>query len=116
MARPRVYRHHIRCPACGSNRMPKHGTSKGRQVYRCGDCRRCYIPDAAYTRPSAADKERGLALHAEGVSLSAIARTFGVTPPAVSRWVKKGGLPHGPGCAGGASSARPTPRDASRRP
>ena len=30
MACPRVYSHHIRCPSCGSNRMPKHGTSKGR--------------------------------------------------------------------------------------
>ena len=65
--------------------MPQNGTSKGRQVYRCGDCGRYYIPDAAYTRLSAADKERGLTRHAEGVGLSAIARTFGVTPPAVSR-------------------------------
>ena len=116
MARPRVYSYHIRCPACGSNWMPKHGTSKGRQVYRCGDCGRCYIPDAAYTQPSAADKERGLALHGDGVSLSAIARTFGVTPPAVSRWVKKEDAPRSRECAGGDPSARPTPRDASRPP
>ena len=116
MARPRVYSHHIRCPACGSNWMPKHGTSKGRQVYRCGDCGRYYTPAAAYTRPSAADKEQGLALHGEGVPLSAIARTFGVTPQAVSRWVKKGGRRRCPDCAAGASSARPTPRDASRPP
>ena len=34
MARPRVYRHQARCPECGSNRMPKDGYSKGRQVYR----------------------------------------------------------------------------------
>ena len=68
------------------------------KIRRCGDCGRCYIPAAAYTRPSAADKEQGLALHGEGVSLSAIARTFGVTPQAVSRWVKKGGRPHGPDC------------------
>ena len=90
--------------------MPKHGSSKGRQVYRCGDCKRYHIPAAAYTRPSAADKERGLALYQEGVSLSAIARIFGVTPPAVSRWVKKGGSRHCPGCAGGAGSAPLTPR------
>ena len=90
MARPRVYSHDVRCPAGGSNWMPKHGTAQGRQVYRCGDCQRYHIPDAAYTRPSAADQERGLALYQEGSSLSAIARRFGVTPPAVSRWVKKG--------------------------
>ena len=47
--------------------------------------------------------------------MSAIARTFGVTPPAVSRWVKKGGRRHCRDCAGAASGARPTPPDASRR-
>ena len=85
-----VYSHYIRCPSCGSNWMPQNGTSKGRQVYRCGDCGRYYIPNAAYTRPSAADKESGLSLHGERISLSAIARTFGVTPPAVRRCVKRG--------------------------
>ena len=74
MARPRIYSHHIRCPYCGSNRMPRNGTAQGRQVDRCGDCGRGHLPEAAYTRPSAADKERGLALYQEGVSLSAIAR------------------------------------------
>ena len=58
MARPRVYRHDVRCPECGSNWMPKDGTSKGRQVYHCGDCGRRTIPDAAYQGPGAADKER----------------------------------------------------------
>ena len=37
MARPRFYRRQARCPECGSNRMPKDGHSKGRQVYHCGD-------------------------------------------------------------------------------
>ena len=88
MARARIYSDDIRCPACGSNWMPRNGTSKGRQVYRCGDCGRYYIPAAAYTRPSAADKEIARALYQEGTSLTAIARRFGVTPPAVSRWVQ----------------------------
>ena len=58
MARPRVYRDDARCPECGSNWMPKDGTSKGCQVYHCRDCGRRTIPDTAYQRPSAADKER----------------------------------------------------------
>ena len=92
MARPRVWRHDVRCPECGSNWMPKDGTSKGRQVYHCGDCGRRSIPDAAYQRPGAADKERALAIYQEGSSLSAIARIFGVGVPAVSQWVIEGGL------------------------
>ena len=92
-------------PECGSNRMPKDGTSKGRQVYHCGDCGRRTIPDTAYQRPSAADKERGLAMYREGSSLSAIAR-IGVSVPAVIKWVKWG-QPHGLGRAAGAQSALP---------
>ena len=58
MARPRVYRYDVRCPECGSNWMPKDGTSKGRQVYHCSDCGRRTIPDAAHQRPGADDEER----------------------------------------------------------
>ena len=78
MPAPCVYRHDVRCPECSSNWMPKDGTSKGRQVYHCGDCGRRTIPDAAYQRPGGVDKERALAIYREGGSLSAIARIFGV--------------------------------------
>ena len=44
-------------------------------------------------------------MYQEGSSLSAVARIFGVSVPAVSQWVKKGGPPPGRGCAGGAQSA-----------
>ena len=90
MARPRVYRHDVRYPECGSNRMPKDGTAKGLQVYHCGDCGRRTIPDATYQRPGAAEQERALAMYREGSSLSAIARIFGGSVPAVSQWVKRG--------------------------
>ena len=45
MARPRVHRHDVRCPECGSNRMPKDGTSQGRQVYHCSNCGHRAIPN-----------------------------------------------------------------------
>ena len=76
MARPRVYRHDVRCPECGSKRLPKDGTSQGRQADYCGDCGCRAIPDAAYQRPAAADKERALAMYQQGSSLSAIVRIF----------------------------------------
>ena len=89
MARPRVYRHDVRCPECGGYWMPKAGSVNGRQVYRCGDCQRRYTPDASYHRPSAADKERALAMYQEGSSMRAVARVFGVSAQSVSQWVKK---------------------------
>ena len=84
--------------------MPKNGTSKGRQVYRCGDCGRYYTHGVDYTRPSAADREPARALLGAGVSSSTIARLVGVTPPAAGRWVKKGALPRSPGAAAGSRS------------
>ena len=87
MACPRVHRRDVRCPGCGSNWMPKDGASKARQVYHCGDCGRRIIR-AAYQRPRAVDKERALAMYQEGGSLSAIARIFGVSVPAASKWIK----------------------------
>ena len=50
MARRRVYRHHIRCPDCGSNRMRRDGFSNGRQAYSGGDCRRRCVPGGACRR------------------------------------------------------------------
>ena len=102
MARPRVYRHQVRCLECGSNWMPKDEHSKGRQVYHCGDCGRCYIPEAAYHRPGAADNERAMAMYREGSSLCAIGRVFGVSAQAVTLRLKKGRAPRCPGCGGGA--------------
>ena len=46
--------------------------------------------DAAYQSPGPADQERALAMYQEGSSLSAVARIFGVSVPAVSQWVKTG--------------------------
>ena len=68
--------------------MPKGGAPKGCQVYHCGHCGRRTIPDTAYQRLSTADKERVLEMYQEGSSLSAIARIFGVSVPAVSQWIK----------------------------
>ena len=50
MARERSYRHDIRCRHCGSNWMPKDGHTRGRQVYKRGDCKRKYTADAARPR------------------------------------------------------------------
>ena len=41
----RAYRHALHCPHCGSNGMPQDRTSRGKQTYRCGDCKYRYTPD-----------------------------------------------------------------------
>ena len=91
MARSRVYRHDVRCPDCGSNRMRKDGFSNGRQAYSCGDCRRRYLPGGACHWPGPAVKARAVEMSVEGSSLSAIGRVLEYSAPAVLGWVKKGG-------------------------
>ena len=91
MARRRVYRHHIRCPDCGSNWTRRDEVSNGRQAYSCGDCRRRYVLGGAYRRPGPAVKAQAIAMYIEGSSLSAIGRVLGYSAPAVLGWVKKGG-------------------------
>ena len=90
-ARSRVYRHDVRCPDCASNWMRRDGFTNGKQAYSCGDCRRRYVPQGAYRRPSAAVKERGISMYTEGSSLSAIGRVLGYSTAAVQGWVEKRG-------------------------
>jgi len=88
MVRPRTYRHDVRCPSCGSNWMPKYGYSCGKQVYKCGDCKRKYVPDGAYHRPPEAVKEQAIEMYCEGTSMRAIGRLMGVSATSVNRWVQ----------------------------
>ena len=85
----RVYRHDMRCPHCGSNWLPKYGSSRGRQTYRCGDCRYKYTPDGNRHYYSEEVKDRALSMYGEGSSISAIARILDVKLGTVYSWVKK---------------------------
>ena len=90
MARERAYRHAIRCWRCGSNWMPKDGHTRGRQVHKCGDCKRKRTADAERPRFQEQVKLQAVQMRIEGGSISA-ARVVGASVPSVSGWVKKGG-------------------------
>ena len=89
MAAARVYRHDLRCPHCGSNRMPKDGHSRGKQTYQCGDCHYRHTPEGNRHYYSAAVKEQAIAMYLEGSSLAAIGRVLDVKLGTVFQWVKK---------------------------
>ena len=91
MARARVYRHDIRCRHCGSNWMPKDGHTRGKQVYKCGDCKRKYTAEARQPQFPEHAKRQAVQMCVEGASVSAAARVVGASVPSVSGWVKKGG-------------------------
>lgn len=89
MARPRVYRHDMRCPHCGSNWTPKDGRSRGKQTYRCRECQHRFTPDGNRHYYSEAIKSQALKMYAEGSSVSAIGRVMGIQLGTVFSWVKK---------------------------
>ena len=89
MARERSYRHDIRCRHCGSNWMPKDGHTRGRQVYKCGDCKRKYTADATQPRFPEQVKRQAVQMRIEGTSISAAARVVGVKSETIYSWVKK---------------------------
>ena len=72
MAGQRACRHDMRCPHCGSNRMPKDGRSQGKRTYRCGDCKYRCAPDGSRHCHSSKVIERALTMYAEGASVAAI--------------------------------------------
>ena len=92
MARERSYRHDIRCRHCGSNWMPKDGHTRGRQVYKCGDCNRKYTADAARPRFPEQTKRQAVQMCVDGASISAAARVVGASVASVSGWIKKGAV------------------------
>lgn len=111
MARARVYRHDLRCPHCGSNWTPKDGHSRGKQTYRCRDCRHRFTPDGNRHYFPEATKRQALDMYAEGTGITAAGRVLGVKLATVFSWVKKS--PSGLGAdgsddpvAGGAASRK----------
>ena len=89
MAQPRVYRDGMQCPRCGSNWLPKHGRSRGKQTYRCGQCLYHFIPETEHPHQPERVKNMAVAMYAEGNSIEAISRVLEIKAGAVYSWVKK---------------------------
>ena len=71
----RAYRHDRRRPHCGSPGMPQDGTSRGKQTYRCGDCKHRYTPDGNRHYYSEGGKSQSVSMYPAGRRrLSAIGR------------------------------------------
>ena len=85
----RAYRHDLRCPHCGSNWMPKYGTSRGKQTYRCGDCKHRYTPEGNRHYYSEAVKSQAVSMYPVGSSLSAIGRVLQGRLETDYSWIKK---------------------------
>ena len=85
----RAYRDDLSCPHCGSNWLPKYGTSRGRQSYLCRNCHYKFTPGGNRSYYPESTKRQAAKTYCEGMNLSAIARALDVKKMTVYGWVKK---------------------------
>lgn len=76
-----------KCPRCNSLQFVKNGTHLDAQRYRCKPCGYQFTRKIRRGR-TAGEKALAMLLHTQGLSMNAIAKLLGVSPPAVSRWVR----------------------------
>lgn len=89
MARPRSYRHDVRCPHCQANWIVKNGKDNGKQTYLCRECNHRFTPEATRHFYSAAVKQQAMALYCEGTGVRAIGRVLAVKTGTLYSWIKK---------------------------
>ena len=76
-----------KCPRCCSVKFVKNGRHLEAQRYRCKPCGYQFTRKIPRGRPPG-EKALAILLYTHGLSMNAVARLLGVTPPAVSRWVR----------------------------
>lgn len=85
----------IICYQCGCERCVKNGFMQGQQRYKCKECGYNFIdkPRRGHGQPILA---LAVWLYLSGLSQRRIARLFGVSPPAVLKWIKTFALKNAP--------------------
>ena len=85
----------MNCPRCKREDPVKNGKARGRQRYKCKSCGFQFTRLTSRGRPP---WQRALAvfLYCRGISITAIAQMFSVSPSTVFKWIRKFGTPLGP--------------------
>ena len=86
-------------------------TPRGKQTYRCGDCKHRYTPEGNRHYYSEAVKGQAVSMYPEGSRLSAIGRVLQGRLETVYSWIKKSrsspdDFSPGPGTASGGAAGR----------
>ena len=79
------------CKKCSSDRYVKSGHTRGHQRYKCKECG-CQFTNTAHRGVHSTLKSLGIVLYGMcGVSMGKIGKMFGVSTPAVLKWIRKEG-------------------------
>lgn len=80
-----------KCKHCGHEKSVKNGNVRGKQRYKCKSCGYNFvIGDGRVDENTAVKRALAVILYAVGKgSFGFIAKLFGVTPPAVLKWIRQ---------------------------
>ena len=76
----------VNCPYCNSTRTRKNGINRGTQRMVCNECKKTFPLNPK--RFSKQDKYRALMMYLNNVGIRKIALFFGVSAPAVLKWIR----------------------------
>jgi transposase-like protein len=79
----------MNCPRCGSINHCKDGVIKGRQRYKCKDCKYHYTVERKSDVKSKQVKRQAFELYLEGLGFRAIGRFLHISYGTVYQWVKQ---------------------------
>lgn len=79
----------ISCKHCGCDIRIKNGIVRGKQRYRCKECRKVYIEGDLRERYSMHQKLRVMKMYLEGMGIRSIGRVEGVSSPLIIKWIRK---------------------------
>lgn len=74
------------CPYCKSKKVRKNGRSRGTQRLQCQECKKTFAETPK--RTSKEDKYKALLMYLNNVGIRKIALFFGVSAPAVLKWIR----------------------------
>lgn len=74
------------CPYCKSTKVRKNGKSRGTQRMQCLDCHKTFAETPK--RIAKTEKYKALLMYLNNVGIRKIALFFGVSAPAVLRWIR----------------------------
>src|SRR5215210_5336375 len=78
----------LQCKRCGSEKHVKNGLMRGKQRYRCKDCRLNFTDTPAQGLPLAV-KVTAVLLYVSGLSMNRTAKLLGVSTPSVQAWIEQ---------------------------
>jgi transposase-like protein len=83
----------MKCPKCGSIQLQKNGHRRGKQNYRCKDCKSQFI--ATYTQRGYSQdaKQICIRMYQLGLGLREIERLTGISHNSIRNWVKQSSYP-----------------------